>query len=63
MAAGTKTLYDGVNTLNTGAGQLNDGAGQLNDGLNQFNEEGISPLTGALDQGSAPWPEDRAGQG
>ena len=50
LAAGTKTLYDGVNTLNTGASQLNDGAGQLNDGLNQFNEEGISKLTGALDQ-------------
>ena len=50
LAAGTKTLYDGVNTLNSGAGQLNDGAGQLNDGLNQFNEEGISKLTGALDQ-------------
>lgn len=50
LAAGTKTLYDGVNTLNTGAGQLNDGAGQLNDGLNQFNEEGISKLTGALNQ-------------
>ena len=50
LAAGTKTLYDGVNSLNTGAGQLNDGAGQLNDGLNQFNEEGISKLTGALDQ-------------
>ena len=50
LVAGTKTLYDGVNTLNTGAGQLNDGAGQLNDGLNQFNEEGISKLTGALDQ-------------
>ena len=50
LAAGTKTLYDGVNTLNTGAGQLNDGAGRLNDGLNQFNKEGISKLTGALDQ-------------
>ena len=50
LAAGTKTLYDGVNTLNTGAGQLNDGAGRLNDGLTQFNEEGISKLTGALDQ-------------
>ena len=50
LAAGTKTLYDGVNTLNTGAGRLNDGAGRLNDGLNQFNEEGISKLTGALDQ-------------
>ena len=50
LAAGTKTLYDGVNTLNTGAGQLNDGAGRLNEGLNQFNEEGISKLTGALDQ-------------
>ena len=50
LAAGTKTLYDGVNTLKTGAGQLNDGAGRLNDGLNQFNEEGISKLTGALDQ-------------
>ena len=50
LAVGTKTLYDGVNTLNTGAGQLNDGAGRLNDGLNQFNEEGISKLTGALDQ-------------
>lgn len=50
LAAGTKTLYDGVNTLNTGAGQLNDGAGRLNDGLNQFNAEGISKLTGALDQ-------------
>ena len=50
LAAGTKTLYGGGNTLNTGAGQLDDGAGQLNDGLNQFNEEGISKLTGALDQ-------------
>ena len=50
LAAGTKTLYDGVNTLSDGASQLNDGAGQLNDGLNQFNEEGISKLTGALDQ-------------
>ena len=50
LAAGTKTLYDGVNTLNSGASQLNDGAGQLNDGLNQFNEEGISKLTGALDE-------------
>ena len=50
LAAGTQTLYDGVNTLNTGASQLNDGAGQLNDGLNQFNEEGISKLTGALNQ-------------
>ena len=50
LAAGTKTLYDGVNTLNNGAGQLSDGAGRLNDGLNQFNEEGISKLTGALDQ-------------
>ena len=50
LAAGTQTLYDGMNTLNTGASQLNDGAGQLNDGLNQFNEEGISKLTGALDQ-------------
>ena len=50
LAAGTKTLYDGVNTLNNGASQLNDGTHQLNDGLNQFNEEGISKLTGALDQ-------------
>ena len=50
LAAGTQTLYDGVNTLNTGASQLNDGAGQLNDGLNQFNEEGLSKLTGALDE-------------
>ena len=50
LADGANTLYNGVNTLNTGAGQLNDGAGQLNDGLNQFNEEGISKLTGALDQ-------------
>ena len=50
LAAGTQTLYDGVNTLSDGASQLNDGAGQLNDGLNQFNEEGISKLTGALDQ-------------
>ena len=50
LAAGTKTLYDGVNTLNEGASQLNDGTHQLNDGLNQFNEEGISKLTGALDQ-------------
>ena len=50
LAAGTKTLYDGVNTLNNGAVQLNDGTHQLNDGLNQFNEEGISKLTGALDQ-------------
>ena len=33
-----------------GASQLNDGTHQLNDGLNQFNEEGISKLTGALDQ-------------
>ena len=36
LAAGTKTLYDGVNTLSDGASQLN--------------EEGISKLTGALDQ-------------
>ena len=50
LAAGTQTLYDGVNTLNNGAGQLSDGTVQLNDGLNQFNEEGISKLTGALDQ-------------
>ncbi len=50
LAAGTKTLYDGVNTLNNGAVQLHDGTNQLNDGLNQFNEEGISKLTGALDQ-------------
>ena len=50
LAAGTKTLFDGVNTLNNGAGQLSDGTVQLNDGLNQFNEEGISKLTGALDQ-------------
>ena len=50
LAAGTKTLFDGVNTLNSGAGQLSDGTVQLNDGLNQFNEEGISKLTGALDQ-------------
>ena len=50
LAAGTKTLYDGVNTLNNGASQLNDGTNQLNDGLNQFNEEGISKLTGALDE-------------
>ena len=50
LAAGTKTLYDGVNTLNDGATRLNDGTHQLNDGLNQFNDEGISKLTGALDQ-------------
>ena len=50
LAAGTKTLYDGVNTLSDGASQLNDGTHQLNDGLNQFNEEGISKLTGALDE-------------
>ena len=50
LADGTKTLYDGVNTLNSGAGQLSDGTVQLNDGLNQFNDEGISKLTGALDQ-------------
>ena len=50
LAAGTKTLYDGVNTLNNGAVQLNDGTNQLNDGLNQFNDEGISKLTGALDE-------------
>ena len=50
LAAGTQTLYDGVNTLNNGAIALNDGTNQLNDGLNQFNEEGISKLTGALDQ-------------
>ena len=50
LAAGTQTLYDGVNTLNNGAGQLSDGTVQLNDGLNQFNEEGISKLTGALDE-------------
>ena len=39
-----------MNTRNEGASQLNDGTHQLNDGLNQFNEEGISKLTGALDQ-------------
>ena len=50
LAAGTKTLYDGVTTLNDGAGQLSDGTVRLNDGLNQFNEEGISKLTGALDE-------------
>ena len=50
LAAGTKTLYDGVNTLNNGAIALDDGTNQLNDGLNQFNDEGISKLTGALDQ-------------
>ena len=50
LADGTKTLYDGVTTLNDGAGQLSDGTVRLNDGLNQFNEEGISKLTGALDQ-------------
>ena len=50
LAAGTKTLYDGVNTLNDGATRLNDGTHQLNDGLNQFNDEGISKLTGALDE-------------
>ena len=50
LAAGTKTLYDGVNTLNNGAVALDDGTNQLNDGLNQFNDEGISKLTGALDQ-------------
>ena len=50
LAAGTQTLYEGVNTLNSGAGQLSDGTVQLNDGLNQFNEEGISKLTGALDE-------------
>ena len=50
LAAGTQTLYDGVNTLNNGAGQLSDGTVQLNDGLNQFNDEGISKLTGALDE-------------
>ena len=43
LAAGTQTLYDGVNSLN-------DGTHRLNDGLNQFNEEGISKLTGSLDQ-------------
>ena len=50
LAAGTQTLYDGVNTLNNGAAQLKDGSGRLKDGLNQFNDEGISKLTGALDQ-------------
>ena len=50
LADGTKTLYDGVTTLNDGAGQLSDGTVRLNDGLNQFNEEGISKLTGALDE-------------
>ena len=50
LASGTKTLYNGVNTLNNGVGQLTDGTGQLSDGLTQFNEEGISKLTGALDQ-------------
>ena len=50
LADGTKTLYDGVTALNDGAGQLSDGTVQLNDGLNRFNEEGISKLTGALDQ-------------
>ena len=50
LAAGTKTLYDGVNTLNDGAAQLKDGSGRLKDGLNQFNDEGISKLTGALDE-------------
>ena len=43
LAAGTQTLYDGVNALN-------DGTHRLNDGLNQFNDEGISKLTGSLDQ-------------
>ena len=43
LAAGTQTLYDGVNSLN-------DGTHRLNDGLNQFNEDGISKLTGSLDQ-------------
>ena len=50
LASGSKTLYDGVNTLNNGVSQLTDGATQLSDGLVQFNEEGISKLTGALDQ-------------
>ncbi len=50
LAGGTKTLYAGVTTLNGGAGQLSDGTVRLNDGLNQFNEEGISKLTGALDE-------------
>ena len=50
LAAGTKTLYDGVNTLNDGAAQLKDGSGRLKDGLNQFNDEGISKLTGSLDE-------------
>ena len=57
LAAGTQSLYDGVNTLRNGVSQLgdgtvqlSDGTVQLNDGLNQFNDEGISKLTGALDQ-------------
>ena len=50
LADGTKTLYDGVTTLNNGVGQLADGSTRLADGLNQFNEEGISKLTGALDE-------------
>ncbi|MDY2683060.1 MAG: hypothetical protein SOV54_10085 [Faecalibacterium prausnitzii] len=50
LAAGTQTLYNGVNTLNDGAAQLKDGSGRLKDGLNQFNDEGISKLTGALDE-------------
>ena len=50
LATGTQTLYDGVNTLNDGAAQLKDGSGRLKDGLNQFNDEGISKLTGALDE-------------
>ena len=39
-----------MNTLNDGAAQLKDGSGRLKDGLNQFNDEGISKLTGALDE-------------
>ena len=43
LAGGASALYDGVL-------QLQNGTDQLSGGLVQFNEEGISKLTGALDE-------------
>ena len=44
------TLKTGSAALIDGVGQLKDGSKELKDGMNKFNDEGISKLTGALDE-------------
>lgn len=54
LLSGVQALADGAAALHSGTTELNTGAAALQEGLGRFDAEGISQLTGAVDNNNLP---------